>query len=95
MIRGNTKGLDLLRINHAGIMVLKDGSTVNYGVIRINNNREVVYYTGKGLREMMATNIDGMNIKKAEDLKHLSEQELIQSEHIKVTPFDNIERVVF
>jgi|GEM_PF-4062758 hypothetical protein len=45
------KGLQKLTPNQAGTMKLKDGSTANYGSIRIENDR-FVHYTGKGLREL-------------------------------------------
>lgn len=38
---------------HAGVMTLNDGTQMNYGVIRITQNlSKMIFYTGKGLREM-------------------------------------------
>lgn len=95
----NIQGLELLRFNHAGAMQLKDGKTVNYGVIRVTDN-EVVYYTGKGLREMWKPNMNEEEKKRAEELKKICEEEngeqkLIDSEHIAVTKLDDIARVMF
>lgn len=95
----NIQGFELLRFNHAGAMQLKDGKTVNYGVIRLTDT-EVVYYTGKGLREMWKPNMTEEEKKRAEELKRIGEepngeQKLIGSEHIAVTKFVDIARVMF
>ena len=38
---------------HAGVMTLRDRTQINYGVIRVTQNlSKVIFYTGKGLREM-------------------------------------------
>ncbi len=95
----NIQGIELLRFNHAGAMQLKDGRTVNYGVIRTTEN-EVVYYTGKGLREMWKPIMTEEEKKFAVQLRQIGEQEggeqkLISSEHIAVTLFTDIARVIF
>lgn len=95
----NIQGFELLRFNHAGAMQLKDGRTVNYGVIRLTDT-EVVYYTGKGLREMWKPNMTEEEKKIAEELKRIGEEpdgeeKLIRSEHIAVTKFVDISRVMF
>ncbi len=95
----NIQGIELLRFNHAGAMQLKDGRTVNYGVIRLSE-KEVVYYTGKGLREMWKPTMTEEEKKIAEQLKKIGEeddgeQKLINSEHIAVTALDDIARVIF
>ncbi len=93
------QGLELLRFNHAGAMKLKDGRTVNYGVIRITD-KEVVYYTGKGLQEMWKPDMNEEEKILAAKLKKIGEEEdgeklLKDSKHIAVTPLDEIERVIF
>ena len=93
------QGMEILRPNHAGLMQLKNGNTINYGVIRITNDK-VVYYTGKGLREMWKPDMTDGEKKKAEELKKLSkstegEQQLIEDGYIAITPFEEIVRVVF
>ncbi|MBA3986531.1 MAG: hypothetical protein H0X63_08180 [Flavobacteriales bacterium] len=95
----NIQGIELLRFNHAGAMQLNDGHTVNYGVIRVNDN-EVVYYTGKGLREMWKPTMTEEEKKLAGQLKQIGEteggeQKLISSEHIAITSLDDIVRVIF
>ena len=93
------QGIELLRINHAGAMVLKDGNTVNYGVIRIDDEK-VVYYTGRGLREMWKPDMAASEQLLAETLKKIGEEpdgeeKLIASGHIAVTPIEQISRVIF
>lgn len=95
----NIQGFELLRINHAGAMQLTDGRTVNYGVIRIND-QEVVYYTGKGLREMWKPKMTQEEKQVANELRRIGEEEggerrLIQSQHIAITNLDEIVRVIF
>jgi hypothetical protein len=97
--KNEIQGIELLRFNHAGVMLLKDGRTVNYGVIRITE-KEVVYYTGKGLREMWKPNMNEEEKAEGAELKKYvenegGEQQLIDSEYIAVTPFDEIERIIF
>ena len=92
-------GIELLRFNHAGAMLLKDGNTVNYGVIR-KDNEKVVYYTGKGLREMWKPNMTEEEKVVASELKRISaeidgDNKLIASGHIAVTFFNEIDRIVF
>jgi hypothetical protein len=84
------KKLSLLKPNHAGAMRLKDGSTANYGVIRIERD-SLVYYTGKGLREIWEHDRDSnsglLNLK--------AELDLIRSKHINIIRLDDIDRVIF
>ncbi|HVA97533.1 MAG TPA: hypothetical protein VNG53_01450 [Bacteroidia bacterium] len=94
----NIQGIEMLSFNHAGTMQLKNGQTVNYGVIRTPNN-EVVYYTGKGLREMWKPTMTEEEKKLANQLRQIGEKEdgeqkLIASEHIAATPFDEIVKVI-
>jgi hypothetical protein len=93
------KDIEQLRPNKAGSMLLKNGHVVNYGVIRIDNEK-VVYYTGKGLREMWKPNMTEKEKAEALKLKEILDEEngeaiLIASEHIAITPLDQIERVNF
>lgn len=93
------KGIQFLKLNHAGAMVLKNGQTVNYGVIRIDSEK-VVYYTGQGLGEMWKPDMTNEEQLRAAELKKTGsepdgEQKLIASGHIAVTPLDQIERINF
>jgi hypothetical protein len=86
--------LELLEFNHAGAMTLKDGRTVNYGVIELIEGK-VRYYTGKGLREMWAQDMGTAQKQIAEALKRKSMQELIETEHVAITPLKDIDMVLF
>ncbi len=93
------QGIELLRFNRAGAMVLKNGQTVNYGVISIDD-KQVIYYTGKGLREMWKPNMNAEEKIEADRLKKIDDEpngkeKLIASGHIAITPLDQIERVIF
>lgn len=92
-------GRELLRFNHAGAMLLKNGQTVNYGVIRIENE-QLVYYTGRGLREMWQPTMTPEQRQHAQELQRIAndphgEQTLINSGHIAITPLNQIERILF
>jgi hypothetical protein len=67
--------------NQAGTMVLKDGSNVNYGAIRLTE-KTFTYYTGKGLREMFKPSMTEKEKQTAEALKKLTERELTKQGYI-------------
>ena len=68
---------------HAGIMTLNDGTQVNYGVKRVTQDAtKMVYYTGKGLREMFKPDMNIEEQKIADQLKNLDEKALMKSGHI-------------
>ncbi len=99
MKNSKIQGLELLQFNHAGAMQLKNGETINYGVIRKTEN-EVVYYTGKGLREMWKPDMTEDEKRKADELKEIEkgengEQRLMSSGHIASTKFEEIIRIMF
>ena len=63
------QGIELLRFNHAGVMALTDGSTMNYGVIELNEQKgTLTFFTGKGLREMWNPNMSTEEKNKAAEL---------------------------
>ncbi len=68
--------------------------TINAGIIRIEENYDVVYYTGKGLREIFQTDMTNEQRKIAEALKLNSEQYLIDNEYIGKTNIANILKVI-
>jgi hypothetical protein len=86
------KNLSLLQSNHSGVMVVRDGTYANYKVIRLEGDR-FVHYTGRGLREMFTSETEDI-AKKAMKLLALDERNLILSNHIAVTLFSEIERIV-
>jgi hypothetical protein len=89
------EGLELLKKNHAGTMILKDGSTINYGVISIIDNKNLLYYTGKGLREIWSPNLSEEEKVVAEKFKGMDKDDLKISGHVALISLDQIERVIF
>ncbi|MBE7443307.1 MAG: hypothetical protein HS119_12745 [Flavobacteriales bacterium] len=72
-----------IKENHAGVMTLNDGTKQNYGAIRVTQNmRKLIYYTGKGLREMFKPDMTEDEKHKAEELKQLDEKTLMKSGHV-------------
>ncbi|MCD4794358.1 MAG: hypothetical protein K8R54_14070 [Bacteroidales bacterium] len=94
-------GIELLESNHAGAMTLKDGRTINYGIIRIDKNKDiVVFYTGKALQEIWNTDISPEEKRKSNELKEILEQEngeqkLIKLGYIEIISINDIEKVIF
>ncbi len=77
---------------HAGIMTLKDGTQMNYGVKRITKNMsKIIFYTGKGLREMFKPDMNEDENANAVQLKKLDEKTLMKSGHVFEMPFTNIQ----
>ena len=76
---------------HAGVMTLKDGTQMNYGVIRVTQNlSKMIFYTGKGLREMFKPDMTEEEKIIAEQLKNLDEKILTKSGHISEMLLTNI-----
>jgi hypothetical protein len=72
-----------IKENHAGTMILNDGTTINYGTIRVTQNMsKLIYYTGKGLREIYKPDMTDEAKQKAEELKKQDEKILMKSGHI-------------
>lgn len=95
----NVPGLELLIVDHAGLMRLKNGREINYGVIRLTDD-EVIYYTGMGLREIYKNNMTEEESERADKLRKIMnekncEQKLITLGHIAVTKFEDIAEVLY
>ena len=76
---------------HAGVMTLKDGTQMNYGVIRVTQNlSKMIFYTGKGLREIFKPDMTEEEKIIAEQLKKLDEKTLMKSGHISEMLLANI-----
>jgi hypothetical protein len=75
-------------LNHGKIGI------INAGILMINSNYEIVYFTGKGLREMCKPDMTDVEKINAENLRKMTETDLIGSEHIAKIGIDNIVRVV-
>ncbi len=87
------RGLDLLEFNHAGALRLKDGRIVNYGVIERFEDH-IVSYTGKGLREIWASDMTAEQKQVAEILKAKTRRELMETGHVFITPLGDIDQVL-
>lgn len=90
-IKGNVNPdlLSKLKFNTTPILTLSDGSTINAGIIRVEENH-LVHYTGKGLREIYNPNMTEEEMKVADELKSKSEEFLTENDYIAWTPLDTI-----
>lgn len=83
-----------IKENHAGVMTLNDGTKANYGTIRVTQNMsKLIYYTGKGLREMFKPEMSEDEKHKAEELKKLDEKTLMKSGYIAEIPLSEIKEL--
>jgi hypothetical protein len=81
-----------VREGHAGVMTLKDGTQMNYGVIRVTQNlTKIIFYTGKGLRELFKPDMNEEEKANAEQLKNLDEKNLMKLGYVSEIPFSNIQ----
>lgn len=97
-IKWAADGLVRLKPNTAASVELKNGTVVSLGVIRIDADR-LVYFTGKGLREMWGQNMNDEERLVAEQLQKTykepnGEEVLTRSGHIAVLPLAHIARVL-
>lgn len=80
---------EILRPNHAGCFVRKDAKPtdkpINYGVIRIENEETLVYWTNKAMLEMRTDGTIG----------YKDEKYLIENGYIETISLKDIERVLF
>lgn len=79
-------------VGQARVAVLMNDQRINVGWIRIEGDN-VVYYTGKGLREMWKPNMNMEEQARAEKLKAKHEEELISEGYIaksRITDFKDI-----
>jgi hypothetical protein len=89
--------LDKLVENKALVLEVKTKDNkvdaINAGIIRIENNFDVVHYTGKGLREIWKPDMTDEQRKDAAILKEKKEDYLMEHQYIAKTPFDDILKV--
>jgi len=72
-----------IKKNHIGVMILNDGKKINYRTIRVTKNMsKLIYYTIKGLREIIKPDMSEEANQKAKELKKQDEKILIKSGHI-------------
>ena len=77
---------------HAGVMTLKDGTQMNYGVIRVTRIlSKMIFYTGKGLRELFKPDMTEEEKAKAIELKKLDEKTLMKLGYVSELEFANIQ----
>lgn len=84
--------LDKLIINRAAVFELNDGQVINAGIKRIEPNFDIVYYTGKGLREMWKPILD-QDILKADYLKSQEEDFLFANDYLSKIPLDKVIKI--
>ena len=67
---------------HAGVMTLKDGAKMNFGTIRVTQNlSKMIFYTGKGLREMFKPDMTEEESAIAAELKNMAAKTLMIAGH--------------
>jgi len=77
---------------HTGVMTLKDGTQTNYGVIRVTRNlSKMIFYTGKGLREMFKPDMTKEEKAIAAELKKLDEKTLMKLGYVSEMALPNIQ----
>lgn len=88
--------LDKLIKDHALTLEVKNEigtvDRINAGIIRMDQNFEVVHYTGKGLREIWKP--DAAEKAKAEALRKKTESFLLENDYISKTKLDDIIKVL-
>jgi hypothetical protein len=83
-----------VREGHAGVMTLKDGTQMNYGVIRITQNlSKMIFYTGKGLRELFKPDMNEEEKVNAEQLKMSDEKTLMKLGYVSEMSVANIQAI--
>lgn len=85
--------LDKLIEGQAVTLVLRDGHQINAGIKRIESNFNLVYYTGKGLREIWGTDASPEETRTLR-LKEAPEEELIKQNYIAITNMDLIYKII-
>jgi hypothetical protein len=89
-----SQGFDLLKKNHAGVLLMNDETKRNYGVIRIENG-SLIHYTGKGLKELFNPNFSAKEKAAAKKiLKDYNEDELMSKGYVSITLLEDIQRVL-
>jgi hypothetical protein len=80
---------------HAGVMTLKDGTQMNYGVIRVTQNlSKMIFYTGKGLREMFKPDMTNEEKVIASDLRKQDEKSLMLLGNVSEIPLTSIQTII-
>ena len=69
-------------------------SDISAGIIRIEQDFNVVYYTGKGLRELWKPDMSNEEQEHAQSIKNLPERYLIENHFVAKRRLDDIIRVI-
>ncbi|WP_018343897.1 toll/interleukin-1 receptor domain-containing protein [Cytophaga aurantiaca] len=78
-----------LKFNDTPILTLTDGSSINAGTIRIEENH-LVHYTRKGIMEIFKPDMTEEEKKISTELQSKSEEYLTENNYITWTPLDTI-----
>lgn len=75
-------------------MALNDGTKLNYGTIKVTQNKsKLIYYNGKGLRKMFNPDMIDDKKEKAEELKKLDEKALMKLGYVAEILLSNIKEL--
>jgi|GEM_PF-1701798 hypothetical protein len=69
-------------------------SDISAGIIRIERDFSIVYYTGKGLRELWKPDMSNEEKKHAQAIKNLPEHDLIENHFVSRKRLDDILKVI-
>lgn len=76
---------------HAGILNMKDGKSMNYGVIRVTQDMQtLICYTGSGLRELYRPGMSASERKEADEIIAKGESALIKMGFVMRVPVNEI-----
>lgn len=67
--------------------------TIDAGVLRIERNFDIIYYTGKGLKEIWKHDMTETETEKAEFLKKQSEEYLLENQYLSKINLDQVLKV--
>lgn len=85
--------LQKLKENNAIHVELRDGKLISMGIKRINKNLNIVFYTGKGLRELFSNNRTEEEKEKARLVLEKSEEELKAEKYLDEISLNEIKEV--
>ena len=83
-----------IKINegHVGVMTLKNGTQMNYGVIRVTQDlSKMIFYTGNGLRELFKPEMTEEEKAKATKLKKLDKKNLMKLGYVSEMELVNVQ----
>lgn len=78
-----------LKKGHAGLMILKNGEVINYGVKDLDEDF-LIYYTGKGLKEIWEKSTES----EKQNLLHKSDEDLMKLGYLDKISMTEIKRII-